>query len=123
MYELPSYVWATVLIGAIGIPAATCVALYRGAVRAGFGWRAGVGVGTAAAVLLGGWLVTSGLLARAGAYDREGPPPTLAVAAVGTLIALLLATRIPVVSSVLAAPGTAARLALPHTFRIMGGAF
>jgi len=34
VYELPGYVWALVLAGVIGIPAATCAVLYRGAVAA-----------------------------------------------------------------------------------------
>lgn len=44
MYDLPIYVWALVLAGAIGIPAATSAVLYRGAVTA------------TTAVVLGGWL-------------------------------------------------------------------
>jgi uncharacterized membrane protein HdeD (DUF308 family) len=65
VYDLPSYVWALVLAGVVGIPAFTCAVLYRGAVAA-----------TTAAVL-GGWLVVSGLLARAGVYrqDPEMPCP------------------------------------------------
>ncbi len=31
MYNLPAYVWTLVLIGVIGIPATTCLMLYRGA--------------------------------------------------------------------------------------------
>ena len=69
MYELPSYVWALVLIGTIGIPAATCVMLYRGAIAAGLGRRTATAV-TAAAAGRGGWLVASGLLAR----DRPPKP-------------------------------------------------
>jgi hypothetical protein len=30
VYDLPSYVWALVLAGVIGIPAITCVMLYQG---------------------------------------------------------------------------------------------
>src|SRR5215472_14599015 len=122
MYDLPGYVWAMVLVGAIGIPAATSVALYRGAISAGFGRRGAAGVGAAAAVLLGGWVVASGVLARASVYDRRELLSPLVIAA-ATLVAVLAATRMPVVSRVLADPQTATRLALPHTFRIMGGAF
>lgn len=123
MYDLPGYIWAAVLVGAIGIPVATCAALYRGAISAGFGRRGAAGVGAAAVVLLGGWLVASSILASAGTYNRRGLLPPLIIAAAGTLVALLAATRVPVVSRVLAAPNTAMRLALPHTFRIMGGVF
>src|SRR5918996_236249 len=91
MYDLPSYVWALVLIGVIGIPAITCLMLYRGAMAAG--------------------------LSRRTATTLAG------VAAAGTLLGLLAATRIPVVARILAAPGTPARLALPHTLRVVGVTF
>lgn len=125
MYDLPSYVWALVLIGVVGIPAATCVMLYRGAITAGFSRRAAATVAAAAAVSLASWLVASGLLARAGAYHQASgqAAPWLGAASAAVLIALLLATRIPVVSRVLAAPGTPARLAVPHTLRIVGVTF
>src|SRR5215831_72077 len=121
MCDFPGYVWAMVLVGAIGIPAATSVALYRGAISAGFGRRGAAGVGAAAAVLLGAWMVASGVLARAGVYDRRELLSPLVIAAATTLVALLAATRIPAMSRVLGAPHTATRLALPHAFRIMGG--
>jgi hypothetical protein len=123
MYDLPSYIWAAVLVGAIGIPAATSVALYRGAIRAGLGRRRAAGVGAAAATLLAGWLVATSLLALAGAYNQPWPVPLVAFVAGAVLIALLAATRIPIVSRVLAAPDTVARLAVPHTFRILGPTF
>jgi hypothetical protein len=31
VYDLPSFIWTLVLAGVIGIPAATCAVLYRGA--------------------------------------------------------------------------------------------
>jgi hypothetical protein len=68
VYDLPSYVWALVLIGVIGIPAATAVMLYRGAVAARLGRRTSIGVAAAAAAALGGWIVVSALLAHAGEY-------------------------------------------------------
>jgi hypothetical protein len=122
VYDLPIFVWITILFATILMPLTVAVALHRGAVRA-LGPRGAIGIGVATALLLGGWLVASGLLARSGAYDSAGPLPWSAVAASGTLIALLLAARIPVVASVLAAPGTPARLALPQTFRVLGGIF
>ena len=125
MYNLPIYVWALVLAGAIGIPAATSAVLYRGAIAAGFGSRAATAVTTVTAAVLGGWLVVSGLLASAGVYRQlpgEGVPWFL-VAVAGTLIALLLATRIPLMSRILSDPGTPARLALPHSLRVVGVSF
>jgi len=125
MYELPYYVWALVLAGAIGIPAATSAVLYRGAIAAGLGRRAATIVAATTAAVLGGWLVLSGLLAGAGVYSLEPGEgmPWFLVAVAGTLIALLLATRIPLVSRILTDPGTPARLALPHTLRVVGVLF
>ena len=125
MYELPIYVWALVLVGAIGIPAATSAVLYRGAIASGFGRRAAATVTATTVAVLGGWLVVSGLLARAGVY-RQDPGesvPWFLVAVGGTLIALLLATRITLISRILADPGTPARLALPHSLRVVGVLF
>jgi hypothetical protein len=99
--------------------------LYRGAIAAGVGRRAATAVAATSAAVLGGWIVVSGLLADAGVY-RQDPGeamPWFLVAVAGTLIALLLATRIPIVSRILADPGTPARLALPHTLRVTGLAF
>jgi len=99
--------------------------LYRSAIAARVGRRAATAVTTTTAAVLGGWLVVSGLLARAGVY-RQGPGeevPWFLVAVAGTLIALLLATRIPLISRILADPGTPARLALPHSLRVVGASF
>jgi hypothetical protein len=125
MYELPTYVWALVLAGVIGIPASTSAVLYRGAVAAVVGRSAAIAITATAAAVLSGWIVVSGLLARAGAYRLEPGEgvPWFLVAVVGTLISLLLATRIPLVSRIVAAPGTPARLALPHTLRVVGVLF
>src|SRR5215212_7248336 len=125
MYDLPSYVWALVLTGVIGIPALSCAVLYSGALAAGVGRRAATALTATAATVLGGWIVVSGLLARSGVYlqDPGEAVPWFLVAVVGTLIALLLATRVPLVSRILAEPGTPARLALPHTLRVVGVLF
>jgi hypothetical protein len=125
VYELPIYVWALVLAGAIGIPAASCAVFYRGALAAGVGRRAATTLTATAATVLGGWIVVSALLARSGVYlqDPGEVVPWFLVAVAGTLIVLLLATRIPIFSRVLAEPGTPARLALPHTLRVVGVLF
>jgi hypothetical protein len=125
MYDLAIYVWALVLVGAIGIPASTSAVLYRGALAAGVGRRAATATTATTAAVLGGWLVVSGLLARAGVYslDPGEAVPWLLVAFAIFLVALLLATRIPIVSRILAEPGTPARLALPHTLRVVGVVF
>jgi hypothetical protein len=125
MYDLPSYVWALVMAGAIGIPAATSAVLYRGALAAGVGRRAATAVTAASAAVVGGWLVVSGLLAGAGVYslDPGEAIPWFLVAVAGTLISLLLATRSSIVSRILADSGAPARLALPHTLRVVGVLF
>jgi hypothetical protein len=125
VYELPSYVWALVLAGAIGIPAATCTVLYREAIAAGIGRRAAAAVTVTAAAVLGGWVVVSGSLAGAGVYSQDPGEelPWFLLAVAGTLISLLLATRIPIVTRILADPGTPTRLALPHTLRVVGVLF
>jgi hypothetical protein len=125
MYDLPAYVWALVLIGAIGIPAAITVMLYRGAVAAGLGRRPATTVTAVAAAGLGGWILASGLLARAGIYHQEPGHfrPWIGLAFAGYLTALLAASRIPTVARVLAAPGSLARLTLPHTLRVVGVLF
>ena len=123
MDDLPSYVWALVLAAAVGIPATTSIVLYRGAVAAGLGRRGATDVAAAVAAVLGGWLVLTGSLARAGVYQGREGGPWFGAAFAGLLLALLLATRIPLVSRILADPGAAARLALPHTLRVVGVVF
>jgi hypothetical protein len=54
VYDLPIYVWALILVGAIGIPAATSAVLYRGAIAAGLGRRAATAVTATTATVLGG---------------------------------------------------------------------
>jgi hypothetical protein len=122
MYDLPGYVWALVLTTVIGIFATTSLVLYLGAIAAGLSRRTGITIAIAAYALLGGWLVASGLLARAGAYVAESGP-WLVVAFTGVLASALLATRLPVVSRILAHPKTLALLTIPHTWRIGGITF
>src|SRR5213592_1852166 len=62
VYNLPIYAWALVLAGAIGIPAAICAMLYRGALAAGLGRRAATTLAATTAAGLGGWLVITGSL-------------------------------------------------------------
>ena len=125
MYNPPVLVWLLILAGTIGVPGLTCLALYRGAAMAGLERRTALLVGTFSALLLGGWLTISGVIAGHGWYDTPlgQQPPWLAIAVVGMLVALLAATRIPLVAGALAAPGTLGRLHLPHTFRVAGAAF
>ena len=106
-------------------PAATCVVLYGGAVRASLGRRRAALLAGGAAVVLGGWLTASAVIAGHGWYHaRPGHGvPWLPVAVVGFLGLLLALRRIPVVARALTAPGMVSRLELPHTFRVAGVAF
>ncbi|HEX4247230.1 MAG TPA: hypothetical protein VH008_05135 [Pseudonocardia sp.] len=125
MSSPPTYLSALTVVGVLGILGLTCLALYRGAERAGLGRRRAVLAGTVSAVLLGGWCIASAVIAGHGWYFTklgEGPP-WLPIAVVATLLAALAATRIPLVASALTAPGALERVALPHTFRLAGAAF
>src|ERR1700685_966415 len=124
MYDPPGYLWAISLAGIIAIPAATCVVLYGGAVRAGLGRRRAALLAGVAAVVLGAWFTASAVVAGHGWYHaRLGHGvPWMPVAVVGFFGTLLALRRIPVVARALAAPGMVNRLELPHSFRAAEGA-
>lgn len=125
MADLPSYVWALVLLGVLGVPIATVVVLYRGALSAGLRPRVAYGVGAVAAIVFAGWLVSSWVMAATGVYSAhaETGNPWLAVAFAASFVVLLLLTRIPPVTQIVRQPGTAARLAWPHAVRVLGAVF
>ena len=123
MYDPPGYLWAITIAGIIAIPAATCVVLYGGAVRASLGRRRAALLAGAAAAVLGGWFTASAVIADHGGYHtRLGHQvPWLPVAVAGFLGLLLALRRIPVVARALTAPGMVSRLELPHSFRVVEG--
>jgi len=125
MYDPPGYLWAITIAGIIAIPAATCVVLYGGAVRADLGRRRAALLAGGAAVVLGGWFTASAVIAGHGWYHaRLGHGvPWLPVAAAGFFGTLLALRRIPVVARALAAPGMVSRLELPHAPRVVGVVF
>jgi hypothetical protein len=125
MYDPPGYLWAITFAGITAIPAATCVVLYGGAVRAGLGRRRAALLAGGAAVVLGGWFAASAEIAGHGWYHtRLGHGvPWMPVAAVGFLGVLLALRRIPVVTRALTAPGMTGRLEFPHTFRVAAVTF
>ena len=96
----------------IAIPATTCVVLYGGALRAGLGRTRAALLAGGAAVLLGGWLTASAVIADHGwCHTQLGHGvPWMPVATVGFFGALLALRRIPAVARALTAPGTASRL-------------
>ena len=123
MYDPPGYPWALTIAGMIAIPAATCLVLYGGAVRAGLSRRRAALLAGGAAVVLGSWFTASAVIAgHAGYHARLGHGvPWLPVAVAGFLALLLALRRIPVVARALSAPGMVSRLELPHTFRVVEG--
>jgi len=121
MYNPPAYAWVLTIGGPTAIVAATCIALYSGAVRAGQGRKRAALLGGAAAVLLGGWYTATAVIAGHGWYDtRPSQVPWLPIAAAGSLGMLLALSQIPVVARALRAPGMASRLVLPQSFRVTG---
>src|SRR5271163_1427641 len=92
MNHVPAYLWALTYVEVTGIAAATAYALYRGARAAGLGNRASTRTGLGAALLFGGWLAVSSLVAGGGSYrSRLGHGvPWLPLAVLG-FFGLLLA--------------------------------
>ncbi len=120
MYDPPAYLWAIIIAGPTAVAALTCLVLYSGAGRAGLGRRRAALLAGAAAVLLGGWLAASAVIADHGWYQTL---PWFPVAIAGYLGLLLALSQIPVVARALAAPGMVSRLELPHAPRVAGVAF
>jgi hypothetical protein len=125
MYDPPAYFSVVTLIGAIGVPALTCVLLYRGALAADLGRGRATLLAGVAAVVLGGWLAASIVLANAGTYHTQlgVQPPWLVIAFATALIVIVAASRLPIVRSALSTVGTPSRMLLPHTLRVAGLAF
>lgn len=125
MYDPPAYIWAVSLVGEIGIPASTCLVLYRGARSAGTGRSPAALLAGTAALALGGWLAASTAIAAGGGYQTVlgKQPPWTAIALAATLTTLLVASRIPAVARALASPDALGRAILPHTFRVAALAF
>jgi hypothetical protein len=120
MYDPPAYLWAIAIAGPVAVAALTCIVLYGGAERAGLGRRRAALLAGAAAVVLGGWLTASAVIAGHGWYRTLPWFPVVVTGYLGLLLAL---SRIPVVARALAAPGMVSRLELPHTPRVAGVAF
>jgi hypothetical protein len=123
--DLPLYLWVLVLVGVIGIPATTAVGLFASTLRGGGNRRAAGIVAGGFAGVWAAWIIVSAVLADGGGYRQSISQnrPWIGVAAGGALLAALFATAIPAVAKALRAPGSLARLTLPHTFRVVGAAF
>jgi hypothetical protein len=74
MNHLPGYLWALTYAEVTGIAAATAYALYRGARAAGLGNRVSTRMGSGAALLFGGWLAVTSLVAGGGSYRERRRP-------------------------------------------------
>jgi hypothetical protein len=120
MYDPPAYLWAITIAGPVAVAALTCIVLYGGAARSGLGRKRSALLAGTAAVVLGGWLTASAVIAGHGWYRTL---PWFPVAVTGYLGLLLALRRIPVVARALAAPGMVSRLELPHAPRVVGVAF
>jgi hypothetical protein len=125
MNHLPGYLWVLTYAEVTGITGGTAYALYRGARAAGLGNRRSMRMGMGAALLFGGWLAVSSLVAAGGSYrSRLGyGVPWLPLAVLGFFGLLLALTRAPLIRRVLTAPGAQQRLLLPHSFRAAGIVF
>jgi hypothetical protein len=120
MYDPPAYLWAITIAGPIAVAALTCIVLYGGAERSGLGRKRSALLAGGAAVVLGGWLTASAVIAGHGWYRTL---PWFPVAVTGYLGLLLALRRIPVVARALTAPGMVSRLELPHAPRVVGVTF
>lgn len=125
MSTLPMYVTAIVLVGLIGTIAMICAMLWRGAIGVGVSRRVAATVAVAAGLTWATWVLVNVMVAGAGVYRfvPNKPQPWLPVAMAVSLAAVLLATRVPVVSRILAQPDALWRLTVPQYFRFEGVAF
>ena len=100
--------WAMVLAGVIGTTATICVMLWRGAAHAGVSRHSATRLAVVAGIVWGAWVLASGLLATAEVYRFQPTKaaPWIAVAMIVPLVAVLLSTRVPLVSRILDQPGS-----------------
>jgi hypothetical protein len=122
MSSLPAYVGAITLAGTAGILIAACVALYRGSRDSGASRSTAATIMAGAAILFGVWAVASAVVAHHGGYHTQlgKQPPWLPIEAITAMVALLLLTRIPLVSRALSGPNSLRLLSWPHAFRLEG---
>jgi len=120
MYNPPGYVWVCTLAGPIGFLAMVCLALHSGAVLAGLPRRKAALATAGTAIVLGGWLGVSALIADRGGYDSASAVPSLPIATLGATGMFLVLSRTPAVARALAAPGMLSRLILPQSVRVTG---
>ncbi|WIX97848.1 hypothetical protein QRX60_27595 [Amycolatopsis mongoliensis] len=122
---MPIYIWLFTLLAAVGIPAVTCVALYRGARTIGKSRRSAARTATVAGAGWAGWTAVIWALAAAGLFHlppSQQQPWIPLVFVVGTALAFT-ASKLPGVQAILAAPGALRLLAWPQVLRVAGVVF
>jgi hypothetical protein len=114
-----------VLVGVFGTTATICIMLWRGATTAGVSRHIGTRVAVIAGIVWGAWVLASGLLANAEVFRFQPTKaaPWIAVAMIVPLLAVLLATRVSLVSRILDQPDALWRLTMPQFFRPVGVTF
>ncbi|WP_372671795.1 hypothetical protein [Amycolatopsis kentuckyensis] len=122
---MPIYIWVFTLLAALGIPAVTCVALYRGARTIGRSRRSAARTAMVAGAGWAAWTAVIWALAAAGLFHlppaRQQPWIPLAFT-LGTALAFA-ASKLPGVQAILAAPGALRLLAWPQVLRVAGVVF
>lgn len=125
MYEAPWYVWLMISSAVIGFLISAALVVYRGGLAAEVPRRTAFRVAVGAMSLIAIWIGGMSVWASAG-FEGENPDQAglrVAISFTVFLIGLMLATRLPVVSRSLSAPGSLVRMTLPHTVRVLGGVF
>ena len=120
--NVPVYVGAIAVVGTAGILGATSAALYRGSQDSGASRKTSTTVAVASAVFFAIWAVASSLFAEHGGYHTQfgKQPPWLAIQTVGSIVTLMILTRVPAVSRALSVKNAVRLLSWPHLFRIEG---
>lgn len=119
---MPFFVWLLVLVGAIGIPAVTCLVLYRGTLAIGGSSRSAARTAAVAGVGWAAWIAVIWALAGTGLFHLARQPWLPVAFVIGVLIALA-ATRQPSIRAILAGRGAPRLLAWPHAVRVVGVVF
>src|SRR5689334_57913 len=95
MYDPPAYLWAITIAGPVAVAALTCIVLYRGAERSGLGRKRSALLAGAAAVVLGGWLTASAVIAGHGWYRTLPWFPVAIAGYLGLLLARPVRPGVP----------------------------
>ncbi|TDP96034.1 hypothetical protein [Labedaea rhizosphaerae] len=122
---MPFSIWLLVLVGALGIPAVTCAALYRGALVVGRSGPDARRIAVLAGVAWAAWTALIWALAAAGLFHLPPtqPQPWIPVAVVLGVVIVVAASRRPAARAILADPGALRLLAWPQVLRVVGVVF